>query len=797
MKTSHKLLIATAVAIAVLASVSRDTPQEKEQKYLKRGNELFAQGQFDKARIEYRNAAKLVPIDPEISYRWGLTDEAQGNIRNAYANFVRAEQQDPHYAPALLKIAHYQLVVEQYKEVQKRIDTVLSDHPENPEAHALLASLHLRRKEMDNARKEIDAAFAQDPANITAFSVLTGLYVAEGNMEKAEATVDAGIAKNPTDLSLLLLKVRLFEKPLNMEKINKAYQEIIKLQPGDVQLRTVLADIYSQGGKTEEAETTLRNAVHDLPDNWELKRRLVAFLSTNKGMDAAEKEIQSYMQAFPDKADLYFWLADLYISFNQVDKAVALLEQIVAKDTSDRQSLFARSSLARINFRKGDKEQAQKLVNAVLAKAPTNAEALYVRASIATDEGKLQEAVTDLRLIIRDNPKNKDALQLLAEVLLSQGYIDLAIETLNQVVEVDPANSSAQVRLAQMYNEHKEPEHAMKILNLVAKTDPGYPVAWESIARIAIDMKDNDTANLALEKLKTFKGQETLVAFLTGQMAQSRGATSEARATYTHIIDADPTSALAERAVFEMVKKFNKPEEIAQTAAYLATLKSDSPYINTILGECYLAMDKKDLAADAFDKAIANHPASPDAHLHRAQLYIDAGNPGPAIDLLTAAHGISASDARPDMVLGDLYRHQGKYAEAIALYDGIVQRFPDTDIAANNMAALVADYFFTDAALLAKAEKAMAHFSSLKNPAYQDTLAWVYYRGNKITQAQTLMEQSMAQTKDVSAETHYHYGAILLKSGNKVKAKAELEQATAPGAPAEIAEKASELLKEI
>lgn len=795
MNTSRKILLVAALAVIGIALYPRQTALEKEVRHLRRGQEYFERGEFEKARVEYRNAAKLMPVDPEISYRWGLVDEAQGDIRNAYANFLRAEQQNPHYAPALLKIAHYQLVVEQYEEVQKRLDTVLADHPDNADAHALLGALKLRRKDFEGTRKEAEFALSRDSGNITAFSVLTGLYLAQNDLPRAEATVDAGIARNPGDLSLRLLKVKMFEKPLNIEKINQTYQDIIRLQPGDMQLRTVLSDIYLQADRKEDAEATLRNAVHDIPDNWQLKQRLVSFLGKHKNVDAAEKEIQSYMQAFPDRHELYFWLAELYLNHDQTDKAVALLEQIVSKETSDRHSLQARSTLARINFHKGNKELAQNLVDAVLAKAPANPDALFVRARIAADDGRYQSAITDLRMIIRDNPKRKDALHLLAEVLLLQGYADLAIETLGQLVEIDPANTPAQVRLAQMYNENRDPQRALKILALAAKSDPGYPVTWESMARIAIGMKDEKTALMAMEKLKAFKGQEAVVSFLGGQLAQAAGAGGSARETYISVIRADPTTPLAERAVFELVEKHKSPQELQEIVDLLVSLNTDSPYIHTILGESYLALNRPDMAATAFDRSIANNSPLAGPYLNRARLYLNDGNTDEAVALLEKATRANPADTRAELMLADIYNRQQKYAESIRLYDSILQRFPDLEIPANNMAALIADHAYTDPVLMEKAVRTAQRFSAGKNPDFTDTLAWIYYRQNKPEQAQPVMARAMAMAREVTPEMHYHYGAILIQAGNKVKGREELEKAISPAAPPTVADQARELLK--
>src|SRR5271154_3336688 len=112
-----------------LALISCDSPEEKEARYLKHGNKLFNQGELEKARVEYKNAARIKPADPNVDYRLGLIDEAEGNYDDAFAGFIRAEQEDAHFHPAVLKLAQYYLDGEHYDQAQKRIDRVLADAP--------------------------------------------------------------------------------------------------------------------------------------------------------------------------------------------------------------------------------------------------------------------------------------------------------------------------------------------------------------------------------------------------------------------------------------------------------------------------------------------------------------------------------------------------------------------------------------------------------------------------------------------------------------------------------------------
>lgn len=417
----RSIKLALTLAVVALSLASCGSPQQKEAAYIKRGNELLDQGEYDKARVEYKNAARIMPADPEVAYRFGLLDEATGDFHAAFGDFTRAVQQDAHFHPAIIKLAEYYLAAEQYDQVQNRIDEVLADTPDDADAHAMHAALDLRQKDFENAEKEARLALAKDPNNVTAFSALSGIYTAQGNQAKAVATIEDGIGRNPKNLSLLILRAGMAEHSGDPAKTAAAYDAIFKLKPKDVRYRLDLANTYIKADKLDDAEAALRAGVAALPDDWSMKYQLVTFLGDHRGVDAAEKEIRGYMQAHPNNADLNGWLTDLYLAHNETARAVDFLGGIIASHQYDRQGLDARTALARLDYIKSDRDATSKLVAEVLQNDPNNLDARFLKAHLEYDDGFYQNAVIDLRAIVRDRPKAKEALKLLAETFLILG----------------------------------------------------------------------------------------------------------------------------------------------------------------------------------------------------------------------------------------------------------------------------------------------------------------------------------------------------------------------------------------
>jgi tetratricopeptide (TPR) repeat protein len=755
--------------------------QSREARYLKRGDAQFARGQYEKARLDYLNALRIKPVDPEIHYRLGLVEEQEQNIGAAYGEFRQSAEQDPHFQPALLKIASYDLAGGQLEQAQQQITTVLAAAPGQPEGLALQGALLLRQKDFAGAAKDARQALATDPANITAFSVLSGTYLAVGQPQQAAATVEAGIAKNPGALPLLLLKAGIDEQAGNLVGVDAAYQAIFKLQPAGIQYRLDLAALYIKAGELDRAEATLRAAIAARPDDWTLKHALVQFLSEHRSLAAAESAIELYLKASPAHDDLYAWLADLYISHDAIDKAVALLQQIAERNGSAAPGLNARAELARIDFVRGNRAVAEKLVAAVLAKDPDNRPALLVRANLAYDQGYYEDTVADLRTILSSQAKDPEALQLLAETLLRQGHLDLASDTLADLIEAAPGDLGARVRLAQLHQAAGDHQAALAQLDEVTKADPAYAVAWETEARLALDDNNLALADTAIQTLAKLPGQQPTAAFLQGQLAAKKGENQSAIAAYTGIVAADPTSPLADHSLAALVQEKTAKGDLAGAAAYLATVQDKNPYAQTLLGETDVKLGRTTAAATALDAVIAKNPRDAQPYLDRAKLYREAQQPEAALAMLQQASAAVPGDLRAPLLEADILGQQGKTKPAMALYEEILQHHPGLEIAANNLASLIADDAAAEPADLEKAAALAQPFEASTNPALLDTLAWVDYRRGNPGAATAAMARVAGTPANMTPEMHYHYGAILLKNGQVEAARAELQKAVGGG----------------
>ncbi|HWT99002.1 MAG TPA: tetratricopeptide repeat protein [Terriglobales bacterium] len=801
-RTFRRVLpVAGILAIGLLSGCG--DPDSRAAKYVKHGEELVASGQPDKARLEFRNAIKIKPTLAEPYYQVGLLDEAGGNLQNAFDDYSQAELQDPHHAGALVKLAGFYFGAERFDEAQKRLDTVVQDNPEDAGALALNAAIKLRHQDIQGAQADVTKALKNAPNNVPAISVQVGISDARGDLNGAAAALEDGIKRNPQDTSLLALKVGLFKKHNLPDKVAEAYQQIFTMHPAERSFRAEAAAYFTDLADLTRAEQVLRDGVAAMPDDMEMKRLLISFLDLKRGIGPAEQELHALITAEPNNDRYLFWLTDLYVRHNDSARAVTILNQIVTQSGSEESAMTARAALARISFANGDQAAAEQQLATVLAKRPNNQDALFLRAAINNAQGLYQVAITDLRSLLRDHPRNPEASQLLAEALVKVGHVDLAADTLAEVLEAQPGNHVIEARLAQLYHVSGDEKRSDMLLQAVTTEAPDYAPGWESQARIALDRKDWALADQAIRRLEQMPGQGAAGAYLRGMWLLAQSQWDTAATKFADILNNGPAPDQMGPALSALIEAERQRGHLESAVAFIKSLKANTPSVHAALADCYLALQQVDAAATEYDDAInlimaaaspavvAANSAAPagdqestrnaDVFVARARIYIVQGRSGDAEAVLRKAVTAVPGDLRPRLLLANVVMQRGDHVQAIALYEDILARNPDVQVAANNYAELIADYRYQDGAALEKARQIADRFQASDDPALLDTVAWIYYRLGQFQTAASFMQRVMANA-DVTPQMRYHYAAVLLKQGNKQEAEVELKKATASGA---------------
>jgi tetratricopeptide (TPR) repeat protein len=191
---------------------------------------------------------------------------------------------------------------------------------------------------------------------------------------------------------------------------------------------------------------------------------------------------------------------------------------------------------------------------------------------------------------------------------------------------------------------------------------------------------------------------------------------------------------------------------------------------------------KLDEAEQLLRQAIAAKPDRTEPYLNLVQLLARQGKNAEALKLTTQASQKFPDDRSVAVVAAVAYDTSGDLQLAKAGYEKILAKWPDDAVAANNLAALIADVWPTDQDLLDRARQISERFGGSDNPAMLDTLGWVLVRQGNYEDATVLLERAASKMPD-NQQVQFHYAAALSAKGLKAKAKEVLNKALA-GTPA-------------
>ncbi|MGC2332582.1 MAG: tetratricopeptide repeat protein, partial [Candidatus Acidiferrales bacterium] len=248
----------------------------------------------------------------------------------------------------------------------------------------------------------------------------------------------------------------------------------------------------------------------------------------------------------------------------------------------------------------------------------------------------------------------------------------------------------------------------------------------------------------------------------------------EAEKEFEAALQLDPhnTAALAQLADFFTARN-ESAQALARVQQYVAANPNDTNG-HIILGAINFQSKNYGVSQTEFERAIQLDPNSVQAYLRLGQVFQTQGQ----IDLAIARYQ-KALDLQPKFpplatLIGNMYLQKGDLETARKYYSQALAIDPNYAVAMANTAWVDAQEGKDLDVALGMAQKAKSIEPDV--PSITDTLAWVMYKRDDYAAAVPLLEDCVKKVPD-SGQFRYHLGMALLGSGQKLKAKTDLEAA--------------------
>ena len=770
------------------------SPEDRAQRYMERGVALYQEGDLVKARLEFQNVLQVDPKDAQAWLMLAKIAEQQEEWRSAFSAYQKTVELNPDNWEARVKLGSLLLAGNNIGDALAQAKAVLAANPDDPAALALRGAVRFRQGDPDAALTDAEAALLQDPTQREALALRARVRIQQQDLPAAKQSLETAIAAHPDDVALLLALAGISEQLGDTAGTERLLRQIIEREPAVLAHRTRLAQYLNARGDQAAAEQALRQAVADLPDDRDAKLALVALLQAQQGTEAATEQLEAFIAQTPDDNALRFALAARRINAGDTAQAQADYREIVARDGDGPDGLRARAKLAALALSEERLDDARALAAEVLAKDADNTDALLVRAALALQQGEADgqtdaapgldpdQAITDLRTILRNDPESTGALRLLATAHEVRNEPALAADTLQKLIELAPDDPAGYLQLAGLRTRIGDLEGATLALDQLLGRDPGSPLAQTALARIQQLQPDTDaleeTAQLVLET----RPEHALGHYLSGLVQQRRGEVEASIAPLLTSLEKNPQAAQPLVALTRSLLALKRYDEAERYLLQALEQGADQVVATNLLGEVYIAADAPEKARAQYEKAIQARPGAPLAYQRLADLQLAAGEADAAVATLRT--GIEASQRSPLLTtaLPLALERAGRTDEAIDAYDALLAANPNADWAANNLAMLLANHRADEPASLDRALTLAQRFADSEQPAFLDTLGWVHYRTGDYARALALMEQARA-AGEPTPQRQFHLGMTYLKLGRPADAKPLLSAAASAQQP--------------
>ncbi len=300
------------------------------------------------------------------------------------------------------------------------------------------------RQIRQQALDSLQEAIKYDPELVEAYMLIARLnLLPEGSAEEVRKAATKAIellANDPVEQSdaYVLRAMRQEDDKAKMEDLDaavKADPKSAEALQGRALLRLNAEDL---NGAVEDLQTLLKLD----PSNQAVAQAAVEQLVKMDRIDDAVKLLSDALQVKPNEG-LYRLRGIIYRTQGKEEEAKEDLDKAIAMQPRDPLSLLQR---AEIYLAQNDVKRAKQDLKEAIRVAPQVADsvsAVRIRCYIAAEEGRMADAINDMKLLVGHAPDDPFWKLQLANLYLQDKRPSQAIEITNEILKQDEKNVSA------------------------------------------------------------------------------------------------------------------------------------------------------------------------------------------------------------------------------------------------------------------------------------------------------------------------------------------------------------------
>jgi tetratricopeptide (TPR) repeat protein len=355
------------------------------------------------------------------------------------------------------------------------------DAPPDPEPWRLLAAVYVEAGEDDAAARTLEDLAKRAPGDGTAFRELSRSYLGRHDASRAERHLRRAVQLDPRDVEAWRLLSEAHEALRRDPDARDDLLAILRIDADDPGALLALGRLAIRQGEVGQAREWFHRHVRASPRGADAHVRVVfEWLDANHGAEALAAARAGVEDAGPDPRLRFAEGLALQALRRWGDSAEAL-----ATIGADDGELFlpARAALAEALSRAGRHAEAERALEAPLARSPDDVRLLTTRASVLDRAGHPRDAAALLRKAIADRERSGTGEDLgelyaaLADSLVRAGRADDAVVALRGALASRPSDEVLLYALGSTYESAGRRDAAVAQMRALLALNPDHAEA--------------------------------------------------------------------------------------------------------------------------------------------------------------------------------------------------------------------------------------------------------------------------------------------------------------------------------
>lgn len=615
---------------------------------------------------------------------------------------------------------------------------------------------------------------------------------------KAEAYYHAAVAHLYTELA-----AAYGGRGEYVSKAIENFKAAMKADPESGYLANELADLYLQTGQIRTAVTEFETLVKQNPQDVNARRILAKFYTARLRdgqqnrlnqdmMNAAIEQYTRVTELAPADTDAWLMLGRLQQANKKSPESEAAFKKVLELNPENEDAM---TGLAMVYTDLGDTAGASAMLKRVAEKNPN----LRTLTTLADTYERMKEygmAAETYGRALELNRENTDLKRAYAQALYTAEEMDKAQAVFEELIQEDSNDLLASLRLSQIYRQKRQFVKAREYATRARQLDPNnLEIRYNEIGLLEAEGKTID-AIAAMRQLvdsipantQSISERSNRVILLErlGVLHRMAEQTPQAVDTFREIIKLDP--GVAGRAVAQIVDTLRTAKDFAAAERELAAaLKThgDERLVKVVGANLYADLARFN-EAEALLKGMMGGEQDRETLLSLVHVYEKARNYAGMARTIDAVEKLSTTADERETVhflRGAMYEKMKQFEQAEAEFRKVLEVNPESASALNYLGYMLADRNVRLNEALTMIQKAVD--MEPHNAAFLDSLGWVYYRLNRLEEAEDYLRRSLERgSRDPTV--HDHLGDVLFSRDNLKDAIAQWEiavrewQSTAP-----------------